>query len=74
MIGVEFVHDKATKERGPDIRDLAVHNAFEHGMLLLGCGRNTVRLTPPLNVTKTEMDEALEIFEHSVTLAEKKLL
>lgn len=74
MIGVEFVHDKETKERGPDVRNLAVHNAFEHGLLLLGCGRNTVRLTPPLNVGKGEIDEALEIFEHSVTLAEKQLM
>ncbi len=74
MIGVEFVHDKETKERGPDVRNAAVHNAFEHGLLLLGCGRNTVRLTPPLNVDKNTIDEGLEIFEHSVTLAEKQLL
>ena len=74
MIGVEFVHNKETKERGTDIRDTMVHNAFEHGLLLLGCGRNTVRLTPPLNVSKDEIDQALEIFETSVTLAEKQLL
>jgi 4-aminobutyrate aminotransferase len=74
MIGVEFVRNKETKERGKDIRDLTVHNAFEHGLLLLGCGRNTVRLTPPLNVSKTEIDEGLEIFEEAVTEAEKRLL
>lgn len=74
MIGVEFVHNKETKERGTDVRDAMVHNAFEHGMLLLGCGRNTVRFTPPLNVTKSEVDKGLEIFEHSVTLAEKALM
>jgi len=71
MIGVEFVKDKATKERGSAIRDHAIHSAFEHGLLLLGCGRNTVRLTPPLNVTQAEVDEALEIFEHAVTEAER---
>jgi 4-aminobutyrate aminotransferase len=74
MIGVEFVKNKETKERGIEIRDAMVHNAFEHGMLLLGCGRNTVRITPPLNVTKAEIDQGLEIFEQSVTLAEKALL
>ncbi len=74
MIGVEFVKDKETKERAPDLRNAMVHSAFEHGLLLLGCGRNTVRITPPLNVSKTEIDEGLEIFENAVTEAEQKLL
>ncbi len=74
MIGVEFVKNKETKERAKDIRDHTVHDAFEHGLLLLGCGRNTVRLTPPLNVKKEEIDEGLEIFESAVTAAEKQLL
>ena len=74
MIGVEFVKDKETKERAPDIRNAMVHSAFEHGLLLLGCGRNTVRITPPLNVSQAEIDEGLEIFENAVTEAEQKLL
>ncbi len=74
MIGVEFVRDKATKERGPDLRDAMIHSAFEHGLLLLGCGRNTVRLTPPLNVSRAEVDEGLAIFEAAVTEAEARLL
>ncbi|MEK9162919.1 MAG: acetyl ornithine aminotransferase family protein [Chloroflexota bacterium] len=74
MIGVEFVRNKETKERGKDIRDHTVHQAFEHGLLLLGCGRNTVRITPPLNVSKAEIDEGLEIFEEAVTEAERRLL
>jgi 4-aminobutyrate aminotransferase len=71
MIGVEFVKDKATKERGTSIRDHVIHSAFEHGLLLLGCGRNTIRLTPPLNVAQPQVDEALEIFEHAITEAER---
>lgn len=71
MIGVEFVKDKATKDRGTSIRDHVIHTAFEHGLLLLGCGRNTIRLTPPLNVAQPQVDEALEIFEHCITEAEQ---
>jgi len=74
MIGVEFVKNKATKERAPDIRDEMIHHAFEHGLLLLGCGRNTVRITPPLNVNKAEIDEGLEMFETALTIAENKIL
>lgn len=74
MIGVEFVKDKKTKERAPDIRNAMIHSSFEHGLLLLGCGRNTVRITPPLNVTKAEIDEGLEIFEAALTMAENDIL
>ncbi len=74
MIGVEFVKDRATKERAPDIRDRMVHNAFERGLLLLGCGRNTVRITPPLTITTGEIDEGLQIFEEALTEAEHEIL
>ena len=70
MIGVEFVKNRATKERAPELRDALIHTAFEHGLLLLGCGRNSVRLTPPLTVTPAEVDEALSIFEHSLAEVE----
>jgi len=71
MIGVEFVKDKVTRERAPDIRDQMVHGAFERGLLLLGCGRNTVRFTPPLTVTTGEVDEALSLFEDALGEAER---
>jgi 4-aminobutyrate aminotransferase len=71
MIGVEFVKDKSTKARAPDIRDALIHAAFERGLLLLGCGRNTLRITPPLLVTREQTDEALEIIEDALTEAER---
>jgi 4-aminobutyrate aminotransferase len=74
MIGAEFVKDKATKERAPGLRDDMIHGAFERGLLLLGCGRNTVRFTPPLTVTTGEVDEALAIFEDALTEAEQTWL
>jgi 4-aminobutyrate aminotransferase len=74
MIGAEFVKDKATKERAPELRDVLVHGAFERGLLLLGCGRNTVRFTPPLTVNTTEIDEGLALFEDALLEAERKCL
>jgi len=71
MIGVEFVKDKSTKARAPDVREAMIHAAFERGLLLLGCGRNTVRVTPPLMVTRAQTDQALEIFEDALTVAEQ---
>lgn len=72
MIGVEFVKDRETKEPDEKIRDLVVDNAFLYGLLLLGCGKSTIRMTPPLSVTKAEIDEALSIFEEALTISEKE--
>ncbi|HJR79852.1 MAG TPA: acetyl ornithine aminotransferase family protein [Anaerolineales bacterium] len=72
MIGVEFVKDKNTKEANEQIRNRIERLGFEHGLLLLGCGKSVIRLAPPLCITKPEMDEGLEIFENAITMAEKE--
>ena len=72
MIGVEFVQDKNTKEPNEEIRNKIEQLGFEHGLLLLGCGKSTIRLAPPLSITKQEMEEGLEIFEKVITMAEKE--
>jgi 4-aminobutyrate aminotransferase len=73
MIGVEFVKDHMTKEPNPGLRDQVVDEAFLRGLLLLGCGSSVIRLAPPLSVTRSEIDEAMEIFEESVSLSEAAL-
>lgn len=73
MIGIEFVKDRLTKEPDHEIRDSIVEYAFQRGLLLLGCGQSVIRIAPPLNVSRTEIDEAMEIFETSLTLCEKDL-
>ena len=74
MVGVEFVHDKATKAADARLRNRIVEVAFEHGLLIMGCGANSMRIIPPLIVTRAEVDEALDIFEYVVTLAERELM
>ncbi len=70
--GVEFVKDKSTKEPNEAIRDMVEKYGFQHGLLLLGCGKSTIRLAPPLCITKQEIDEGLEIFEYVITMAEQE--
>lgn len=72
MIGVEFVQDKTSKQPAHQLREDIVHHAFQNGLLLLGCGRSTIRIAPPLMIQKPLVEEALEIFENAVTSAEKK--
>ncbi len=69
MIGVEIVEDKHTRNQAGALRDRIVDLAFERGLLLLGCGENTIRLCPPLVVTHEETDVALDILEECLVLA-----
>jgi 4-aminobutyrate aminotransferase len=66
MIGCDIVKDKSTKEYAAAERDLIVEKAFEHGVLFLGCGPSTIRLCPPLVVTKEEADVALDVLEECI--------
>jgi 4-aminobutyrate aminotransferase len=74
MIGVEFVKDRITREADSVLRDRVVNLAFERGLLTLGCGRSTIRIAPPLNITRTEMDEGLLLLEESISIAEQEML
>jgi 4-aminobutyrate aminotransferase len=67
MIGVELVKDQSTRERAPDLRDLVVDKCFERGLLLLGAGPNTIRICPPLVVTKEQADFAMDTIEWALS-------
>lgn len=73
MVGVEFVKDQETREPAPALRDRIVDLAFERGLLILGCGENSIRLAPPLIVNEHELTIALDIFEESIRIAEEDL-
>ncbi|MBI1822448.1 MAG: acetyl ornithine aminotransferase family protein [Nitrospirae bacterium] len=72
MIGIELVKDQETKERAISERNEIVQACFQKGLLILGCGQNTVRLIPPLVITREDADIALGLFEESLTEVEKK--
>ncbi|EFK07404.1 putative 4-aminobutyrate transaminase [delta proteobacterium NaphS2] len=66
MVGVELVKDRETKERASDWRKEIISRAFQKGLLLLGCGENTVRFCPALTVSPEEIDVCLSIFDETV--------
>ena len=71
MIGVEIVKDKITKDYGSAERDRIVELAFERGILFLGCGPSTIRICPPLVVTKEQADVAVDVLEECVRIVGK---
>lgn len=74
MIGIEFIKNKISKEPDPDLRDKIIYNAYQRGLLTLGCGKSSIRIAPPLNISQKEMEEGLDIFEESITHAEQEML
>ena len=63
MIGMELVRDRATKEPASTERDEIVQECFHRGLLLLGCGTNTIRFCPPLVITAEQCDTAVAILD-----------
>jgi 4-aminobutyrate aminotransferase len=72
MIGVELVKDRSTKEKAIAERGLTVQKCFKRGLLILGCGENTLRLMPPLIVNRAQAEVALEILEEVLTEVEQR--
>jgi 4-aminobutyrate aminotransferase len=72
MLGVEIVADKAKKTIAGKQRDRIVELAFERGLLFLGAGESTVRLSPPLIVSQEEADVALDVLEECIGIVEKE--
>ena len=72
MLGVELVKDKNTKEHAGAERDRAIQLAFERGILFLGCGPSTIRIAPPLIVTKEQADIAMDVLETAIAEVGKR--
>ncbi|MBC7911426.1 MAG: acetyl ornithine aminotransferase family protein [Pyrinomonadaceae bacterium] len=69
MVGVEIVTDRASNKAAPDLRDRIERNCYERGLIILGAGANTIRWSPPLILTRENVDVALEIFDEAITAA-----
>ncbi len=66
MLGVEFVTDKASNTAAPELRDKIEMACFKRGLIILGCGANSIRFSPPLILAKENVDVALEIFDEAI--------
>jgi 4-aminobutyrate aminotransferase len=66
MLGVEFVTDKETLKPDAELRDRIEMACFNRGLIILGCGNNTIRWSPPLILAKQHVDVALEIFDEAI--------
>ena len=69
MVAVELVLDRHTREPAREWRPAVIAEAFQRGLLLLGCGENSIRFCPALTVSADEIDVCLDIFSEAVRAA-----
>jgi 4-aminobutyrate aminotransferase len=69
MLAVELVKNKETREPFPEMRNRVVQGAFERGVLVLGAGESSIRLSPPLVFTRDQADFALGVLEECMNEA-----
>ncbi|HET9087999.1 MAG TPA: acetyl ornithine aminotransferase family protein [Acidobacteriaceae bacterium] len=70
MIGIEIVKDRTSRQPATEWRNQIETLAYERGLLVLGCGETSVRLSPPLILKQEEADIALDILEECISLVE----
>ncbi len=69
MTATEFVRDRRSKEPAVRFRDHVLEESYRRGLILLPCGRSSLRYIPPLVVRREEIDEAIEILDAAIVAA-----
>lgn len=68
MQGIELVKDRKTKEPGTELAGKFMERARANG-LIVGRGglyANVIRMSPPLNIPKADIDSGLTIIDKSL--------
>ncbi|HSB61000.1 MAG TPA: acetyl ornithine aminotransferase family protein [Vicinamibacteria bacterium] len=73
MIGVEIVKDRESRAPAPELAEAILEEAFRRGLLLLGCGKSTIRLAPPLVIDREDAEIAAAILAEAIRAAAGRL-
>ena len=65
VMGLEFVHDKKTKQPAPELIRPIIDNCAQNGLLVgsVGVFGNVIRVAPPLVVSEAQAHESCDIME-----------
>jgi len=66
LVGIELVRDRASKEKASESADAALYRALDKGLSFKTTMGNVLTLSPPLTITKPELDRALDIVEECI--------
>jgi 4-aminobutyrate aminotransferase len=66
LIGIELVKDRKSRERAHDAAERVMYRALEKGLSFKVTMGNILTLTPPLTITREQMDRALDILQQCI--------
>jgi 4-aminobutyrate aminotransferase len=69
LTATEFVKGPSSKEPDPKFRDRVIEETYRRGLILLPCGRSSIRYIPALIVRREHIDEAMEILDQAIRAA-----
>lgn len=72
MIGMEIVEDKESKKPAPQKVTEIMTRAWKRGINVITCGVSTIRVAPPLIITRELVDTSLDIIEDATREVEKE--
>ena len=72
MIGVELVKPGGRKEPGVEEAREVMMRAWRRGLAIITAGRSTLRIAPPLTITRELVDAGLEILEDCIREVDKE--
>lgn len=67
MIGIELVKDRESREPAVTQRDQFEQECFQRGLLVIGCGASSIRLSPALIIERDHCDHTLRVFDEILT-------
>ena len=69
-LGVELVKDRQTRERATDQAEQVMYRALDKGLSFKLTMGNILLLTPPLIITREELDAAIDVIDQCLTEVE----
>ena len=66
MTAIEFVKDKKSKTPAIEERRAVLKKSLELGLLLLPAGESSIRIIPPLTISKTSLEKGMDMLESAV--------
>lgn len=64
-IGVDLVHDRIEKQKNNIAAAKISYNCIENGLLITFINKNTLRIQPPLIISKNQIDKAIDILDYA---------
>lgn len=71
MTATEFVTGRSDKTPAIAFRDRVIVESYRRGLVLLPCGKSTIRYIPPLIIRREEVDEGVEILDAAIGAARR---